>query len=120
MFWTVVHRVVDLTFLILSVTILIVLLNISSDNADSSAFKKELSEVRQDMRKLSENTLTYLEGRVNKFAHSQDVYQVSTSRRIDLLESRVKKLEAENKGLKSQAKAVNNVVISNSANNIVR
>ena len=120
MFWKVIHRMVDLTFLILSITTLGLLLNITNDNATSGAFKTELKEIRQEMQSLSDNTLKYLEGRVNKLAEVQDIYQSSTHQRISLMEQRIKALEAENKGLKSQVKAVNNVVISNSANNIVR
>ena len=37
----------------------------------------------------------YLESRINRVAQTQDEYQYSTSRRIQLLEERIKKLEKQ-------------------------
>ena len=39
------------------------------------------------------NWIHYLESRVNRVAQSQDEYQASTSKRIDLLDERIRKLE---------------------------
>lgn len=119
MFWTVLHRAVDVMFLCLSATVLVLLLNISSDNATSGAFETEVKEVRQEVKALVDNTVMYLEGRVNKLAETQDLYQASTHQKIKMLEGRVKALEAENKDLKSQNKSVNSILIQNSGNNVV-
>jgi hypothetical protein len=39
------------------------------------------------------NWTNYLEKRVNGLAQSQDEYQISTSRRMEILEERIKRLE---------------------------
>lgn len=100
MFWTVLHRAVDITFLLLSITILVLMLNITSDSATSGIFKAELEEVRQDVKLAIDRSSTYLENKINRLAETQDIYQSSTSRRMEVLENKIKVIEKENKDLK--------------------
>lgn len=100
MFWTVLHRAVDVAFLLLSITILVLMLNITSDNATSGVFKAEIEEIKQESKQKLESSVRYLENKLNKLAETQDIYQSSTARRMDLLEKKVKILEKENKDLK--------------------
>lgn len=100
MFWTYIHRATELTFLVLALGILVVLLNISSDNTTSGVFKAELKEVRQEVKLTIDRSSTYLENKLNKLAETQDIYQASTSRRVEVLENKIKVLEKENKDLK--------------------
>lgn len=100
MFWTYIHRATELTFLTLALGILVVLLNIESDNTTSGVFKAELKELRQDVKLTIDRSSTYLENKLNKLAETQDIYQASTSRRVEVLENKIKVLERENKDLK--------------------
>ena len=84
----------------LALGILVVLLNISSDNTTSGVFKAELKEVRQEVKLKIDRSSTYLENKLNKLAETQDIYQASTSRRVEVLENKIKVLEKENKDLK--------------------
>lgn len=100
MFWTVLHRAVDVAFLLLSITILVLMLNMTSDSATSGVFKAELEELRQGVKLAIDRSSTYLENKLNKLAETQDIYQASTSRRVEVLENKIKVLEKENKDLK--------------------
>lgn len=100
MFWTVLHRAVDVAFLLLSITILVLMLNMTSDSATSGAFKAELKELKQEVKLTIDRSSTYLENKLNKLAETQDIYQASTSRRVEVLENKIKVLEKENKDLK--------------------
>ena len=87
-------------FLILSAVILVVLLNVSSDNTTSGVFQQQLKEVKQEVKTSLDRSVSYLENKLNKQAETQDIYQASTSRRVEVLENKIKVLEKENKDLK--------------------
>jgi cell shape-determining protein MreC len=87
-------------FLILSAVILVVLLNVSSDNTTSGVFQQQLKEVKQEVQTSLGRSVSYLENKLNKLAETQDIYQASTSRRVEVLENKIKVLEKENKDLK--------------------
>lgn len=107
MLWIILDRMVNLTFLLLAVVIIGTLLSNSKKDEKDERFALEVTALRQDFRKVMDSNLAYAEGRINKLAETQDEYQVSTSRRIDILYERVETLEKENKSLKLQAKIIN-------------
>jgi cell shape-determining protein MreC len=100
------HRAVDIVFLILALTILSILFISSEEQKDFQLFEKSLAIHKDSTRKLIDNHLIYLEGRLNSVAYNQDTYQVSTSKRIDILETRIRVLQDENKELK-QSRVLN-------------
>lgn len=59
---------------------------------------QQVTQITVEMNKHFQNMQWYLEGRVNRLAQTQDEYQISTSRRLDTLEQRLKKLENNKKG----------------------
>lgn len=107
MLWIILDRMVNLTFLLLAVVIIGTLLSNSKKDEKDERFALEVTALRQDFRKVMDSNLAYAEGRINKVAETQDEYQLSTSRRIDILYERVEALEKENKSLKLQAKIIN-------------
>lgn len=116
MFWVVIDRTVNLTFLLLALVIIGTLLSNSKKEDRDERFILEIAALRQDFRKVMDNNLSYLEKRQNTQAEIQDQYQFSTSRRIDVVENRITKLEKENKALKQQQKIVNNNLNINTLN----
>jgi predicted RNase H-like nuclease (RuvC/YqgF family) len=63
--------------------------------ADITRIKKEFLTLEDRVGVKAGNWVHYLETRVNRVAQTQDEYQASTSRRIDLLEERIRRLEKE-------------------------
>ena len=117
MFWIVIDRCVNLTFLLLAMVIIGTLLSNSEEEDRTDTFTLEVAALREDFRKVMDNNIAYVEGRVNKLSQTQDEYQVSTSNRLGIVEDRMKALEQENKALKHQQKIINNNLNYN--NNIV-
>lgn len=108
MSWVILDRVVNLTFLLLAVVIIATLLSNSNNQDSQERFLLEIAALRQDFRKVMDANLNYLEKRQNKQAEIQDDYQVSTSRRLDIMEENIKSLKKENKDLKLQQKNIIN------------
>lgn len=97
LFWKTLSLVVNLTFLLLAITIMTILLKNGSYRADVSSYEVALSELRQDVNKVNQSNFMYLEEKSNRIAMNQDSYQVNTTRRIDVLEERIKSLQSNNK-----------------------
>ena len=106
MFWTIIDRVVNLTFLLLALVIIGTLLSNSNKEEKEQAFVLEVAALRQDFRKVMDANLMYAEKRINKLSQTQDEYQTSTSNRLGIVEDRLKVLEQENKQLKQQQKNI--------------
>lgn len=60
---------------------------------DIIRLNREFLTLEDRMSVKAGNWVHYLETRVNRVAQSQDEYQASTSKRIDLLDERIRKLE---------------------------
>ena len=93
LFWKTLNLVVNLTFLLLAITIMTILLKNDNYRADMSGYEVALSELRQDVNKVNQSNFIYLEGKINAVATNQDSYQNNTTRRVDILEQRMKMLE---------------------------
>lgn len=63
--------------------------------ADITNVRKEFMSLEERMGMKAGNLTHHLESRVNRVAQTQDEYQASTSRRIDNLEDRIRKLEKD-------------------------
>lgn len=105
MVWTIVDRVVSLTFLMLAITTLILLLNTASATKEASNFAGMLELYKQESIKVMSNNINYVDGRLNKVSENQDSYQVSTDQRMYILEMQVKQLVLDKK---SNQKIINN------------
>ena len=116
MFWTIIDRVVNLTFLLLAFVIIGTLLSNSNTDKKEETFALEVAALRQDFRRVMDNNIAYVEKRVNGLSQTQDEYQTSTSNRIGIVEDRLKRLEQENKDLKLQQKIFNNNINTNIVN----
>ena len=93
LFWKTLSLVVNLTFLLLAITIMTILLKNDSYRADVSSYETALSELRHNVNKVNQSNFIYLEGKINVVATNQDSYQNNTTRRVDVLEQRMKALE---------------------------
>lgn len=97
MFWVIVDRVVNLTFLMLALIIITILLNTSTAAKEGTIFSDKLELYRQETQKVMTNNLNYVDNRVNKLSETQDSYQVSTDQRVYVLEQRITQLQADKK-----------------------
>lgn len=95
MLWTILQNAVNCLFLVLCVVVLTIVLRQNASDVAANNVVEQIDLVREENRKVIGNNTTYLEGRVNELAKSQNDYQVSTSRKISLLEDKVGKLSAE-------------------------
>lgn len=93
MFWKTLNLFVNLTFLLLAITIMTILLKNDNYRADLLSYQVALTELRQDVNKANQSNFTYLEDKANRIAANQDSYQVNMSRRIEILEARQQSLE---------------------------
>lgn len=108
MFWLYLDRLTSLTFLMLA-TILVshLVINNVDIESDKNIFN-EIQVIKAEIQKALNSNTVYTENRINTLAQRQDEYQVSTSARLNILETRVGLMEKENKQLKMQSKIVNN------------
>ena len=95
MLWTILQNAVNCLFLVLCVVVLTIVLKQNASDVAANNVVEQIDLVREENRRVIGNNTTYLEGRVNELAKSQNDYQVSTSRKISLLEDKVGKLSAE-------------------------
>jgi len=93
--WTILQNAVNCLFLVLCVVVLTIVLRQNASDVAANNVVEQIDLVREENRKVIGNNTIYLEGRVNELAKSQNDYQVSTSRKISLLEDKVGKLSAE-------------------------
>ena len=116
MFWEVVKRLVDLSFLLLAIVMTTILWTGSVNNNKSFDFENGFNVLKEQIDKSMTDNLNYYEGRLNRLSRNVDDYQSSMSTRQDILEGKVKVLELENKTLKSQPKNINNNLLNNTVN----
>jgi hypothetical protein len=105
LFWTIVDRLANLTFLLLAILLITILLTNSNETAGINNFQEQLDVFKTQILGVQNKTIIYVEGRVNRLQEQQDSYQNSTSSRMDVLERKMQKLEADNK---KQLKIINN------------
>ena len=97
LFWKTLNLVVNCTFLLLAVTIMIILLKNESYRKDFSNYEVAIMDLRRDVNKVNQSNFVYLEDKINRVAHNQDSYQTNMSRRVDVLEVRQQVLENKRK-----------------------
>lgn len=95
MFWKVLNLVVNCTFLLLAVTIMTILLRNDAYRNDFANYEVALQDLQRDINKVNQSNFVYLEAKANRVAENQDSYQVNMSRRVDVLEERMKALESK-------------------------
>jgi len=108
--WTILQNAVNCLFLVLCVVVLTIVLRQNASDVAANNVVEQIDLVREENRRVIGNNTTYLEGRVNELAKSQNDYQFSTSRKIELLEKRVDQIA---KG-ESKQRLINNNNLHNS------
>jgi len=93
--WTILQNAVNCLFLVLCVVVLTIVLRQNASDVAANNVVEQIDLVREENRRVIGNNTIYLERRVNELAKSQNDYQVSTSRKISLLEDKVGKLSVE-------------------------
>lgn len=93
MFWKTLNLVVNLTFLLLAITIMTILMRNESYRKDFSSYETAIIDLKQEVNKVNQSNYIYLESKINRVASNQDSYQTNTSRRLDVLEIRQQNLE---------------------------
>lgn len=88
---------VDLTFLLLSVILIVTILKDTRERDVVNTARNEVLITKQELTNTMTRSMNYFEGRVNSAEQRQDSYQTSTSRRLDVLETRMIVLEAQRK-----------------------
>lgn len=81
-------------------------------NSDDN-LRKEFQTLREDIDKKNNNTINYLESRVNNLAQRQDEYQVGSNARMDIIENRLGLSINDNKNINTN---INNIVINGNKN----
>ena len=89
-FWKTLNLVVNLTFLLLAITIMTMLLRNDSYRTDLSNYEISLEQLGQEINRVNRSNFTYLEDKINRVASSQDSYQANITRRIEVIEARQK------------------------------
>ena len=97
MFWKWLDRLTTMVFLLVAVIVSVKLTDSSFNDSQTNKIVREITRVEQSTTKVMSNNLMYLESRLNNLAGSQDSYQISTSRRLDVLEIRQQVLENKRK-----------------------
>ena len=92
-FWKTLNLVVNLTFLLLAVTIMTILLRNDLQRGDFSNYESVLQSAKQEIHRVNQSNFIYLEEKSNRVASNQDSYQTNTARRLGVLEQRIKNLE---------------------------
>lgn len=101
---------VDLTFLLLAVTIIVVLLKDSKERVVVDTARQDIHIVKQDVEREVSSNAAYFEKRLNSADERQDSYQSSTSSRLRIIEERILNIESNNK---QSQKIVNNNTLIN-------
>ena len=110
MFWKTLNLVVNLTFLLLAVTIMTILLRNDLQRGDFSNYESVLQSAKQEIHRVNQSNFIYLERKINAVASNQDSYQINTTRRVDVLEQRMKMLQE--KRVERGSNIVNNNILS--------
>lgn len=90
MFWKTLNLVVNLTFLLLAITIMTMLLRNDSYRTDLSNYEISLEQLGQEINRVNRSNFTYLEDKINRVASSHDSYQSNITKRIEVIEARQK------------------------------
>ena len=90
------RTIVDLSFLTLVIVLIMTLLSDKYDTNNMAAISLELQGVRKDMMSTSNESASYLEGKINRVAETSDSYQTNLTRRIKVLELRIDTLAESN------------------------
>ena len=93
LFWKILNLVVNLTFLLLAVTIMTILLRNDLQRGDFSNYESVLQSAKQEIHRVNQSNFIYLEEKINRTSSNQDSYQLNTSRRLDVLEERMKSFQ---------------------------
>lgn len=93
MFWKTLNLVVNLTFLLLAITIMTILLRNDSQRGDFSNYESVLEDTKREVNKVNQSNFMYLEEKISRTSSNQDSYQLNISRRLDVLEERMKSLQ---------------------------
>lgn len=105
--WVIVRRVADLLTLVLLIIMISIVMTNSKSSEDFGNFGLKLDKYKQDSAKVMSSNIEYMDKRVNGLAETQDRYQVTTDRRVYVLEQRIKGLQNTNKS--SQKMIQNNI-----------
>lgn len=112
MVWMILERCVHLTTLVLLILMISIIFNNNKTGEERNTFTLQLEEFQKETTRVRNHNVNFLEGRINKVAETQDTYQVTTSSKISILESRMDRLQEQ---LKIAPKIINN----NNSNAIV-
>ena len=82
---------------IASLLMVLLLIEVRWYKNDLSRIETHISEIDHTTDRRLFNWSDFLERRVNRLAQTQDEYQVGVSKKIDILEKRIEKLERNNK-----------------------
>lgn len=82
---------------IASLLMVLLLIEVRWYKSDLSRLETHISEIDHATDRRLFNWSDFLEKRVNRLAQTQDEYEVGISRRIDILEKRLERLERNNK-----------------------
>lgn len=111
---TILRTVVDLTFLLLAVVLIVVVLKGNKEREVVDTARYEVAITKKELSDSIGKAADYLERRVNASEGRQDTYQTSTSRRLDVLEERMSVLENQRKESSRNFNVNNNI---NTVNN---
>ena len=81
---------------IASLLMVLLLIEVRLYKNEISRIESHITEIDHQTDRRLFNWSDFLEKRVNRASQTQDEYQVSTSRKIDILEERIDKLERKN------------------------
>lgn len=105
------RTVVDLTFLLLAVVLIVVILKDTKEREVVDTARHEVAITKQELNDSLSKSVSYFEDRIGKSEQRQDSYQTSTSRRLDVLESRMLVLESQRKETFNNVNTVNNNLV---------
>ena len=112
MFWKVVDRIVQLTQLLLALTLLIVVMKTNASNGNVQEYSNRLSEFVDQQSKVRDSNTSYIENKINGVQAQMDSYQNNVTSRLNVLEARQDKLDKERKNYS------NNINIQTNTQNV--
>lgn len=112
MFWKVVDRTVQLSQLLLALTLFIVVMKTNNSNENVQEYSNRLSEFVDQQSKVRDSNTFYIENKINGVQAQMDSYQNNVTSRLNVLEARQDKLEKERKNYS------NNINIQTNTQNV--
>lgn len=110
MFWKLIDRGVQLTFLLLAVVLITTLLKNDKYNDDLALYTDRLDVSVKELKRVMEHNVLYLEEKTNRVQVQSDSYQTVTSNRLGVLEQKIQRLEKDNKDKNSNININNNTL----------